>query len=115
MPKFLPVLLCIVAAGPLRAATTFGVPAAGLPEPLVLIAYDGVTYLVSGGGGATPYDVDRTASDRYQSTDFPNYHYVRFELRGQTLIGEMIRLDDYAAPSPAKWRVRDRFEISLRP
>ena len=64
------------------------------------LAQDGVTYLVSGGGGATPYEVDRTAADLYQSKDFPNYHYVRFELRGQTLSGEMIRLQDYAAAQP---------------
>ena len=49
------------------------------------LAQDGVTYLVSGGGGATPYEVDRTAADLYQSKDFPNYHYVRFELRGHDL------------------------------
>jgi acid phosphatase type 7 len=78
-------------------------------------ARDGVVYLVSGGGGATPYDVDRTALDLYQNTDFPNYHYVRFELRGHTLIGQMIRLDDYAAPKPGRWRISDRFEITLRP
>jgi acid phosphatase type 7 len=78
-------------------------------------AQDGVVYLVSGGGGATPYDVDRTASDLYQNTDFPNYHYVRFELHGNTLIGEMIRLEDYASPKPARWQAKDRFEISLRP
>ena len=40
MLKFLPVLLCMVAAaGAPRAATTFSVPAAGLAEPLVLITY----------------------------------------------------------------------------
>jgi hypothetical protein len=76
---------------------------------------DGVTYLVSGGGGAMPYEVDRTAADLYQNTDFPNYHYVRFELRGPTLIGEMIRLQDYAAAGPARWRTQDRFEITLPP
>jgi len=43
---------------------------------------DGVVYLVSGGGGARPYEVDRTPADQYQSADFPNYHYVRFELQG---------------------------------
>jgi hypothetical protein len=79
------------------------------------LAQDGVTYLVSGGGGATPYDVDRTAADLYQDRDFPNYHYVRFELRGPTFSGEMIRLQDYAAPSPSHWRLKDRFEISLQP
>jgi hypothetical protein len=79
------------------------------------LSQDGVTYLVSGGGGATPYDVDRTPEDLYRNTDFPNYHYVRFELRGQILSGEMIRLEDYAAAVPKRWQTRDRFEISLQP
>ncbi|MEO7205802.1 MAG: metallophosphoesterase [Steroidobacteraceae bacterium] len=79
------------------------------------LAQDGVTYLVSGGGGATPYDIDRTAADLYQGGDFPNYHYVRFELRGATLSGEMIRLQDYAARSPSHWQLKDRFEVSLQP
>jgi acid phosphatase type 7 len=79
------------------------------------VAQDGVMYLVSGGGGATPHDVDGTAVDLYQGRDFPNYHYVRFELRGDTLSGEMIRLEDYAAAKPTQWMTRDRFEISLRP
>jgi len=30
--------------------------------------------------------------------DFPNYHYVRFELHEGKLKGEMIRLEDHAAP-----------------
>ena len=78
-------------------------------------AQEGVTYLVSGGGGAKPREVDRPAADLYQGTDFPNYHYVRFELRQKTLSGEMIRLQDYAAVSPSHWQTRDRFEISLQP
>jgi hypothetical protein len=76
---------------------------------------DGVVYLVSGGGGAAPYEVDRTPSDQYQSGEFPNYHYVRFELHGDRLSGEMIRLGDYASAKPKQWQVRDRFEITLRP
>lgn len=76
---------------------------------------DGVTYLVSGGGGATPYQIDRTKADLYQSADFPNYHYVRFEMRGNSLSAEMIRLEDYSAAKPVRWRTEDRFEISLRP
>jgi hypothetical protein len=78
-------------------------------------AQDGVTYLVSGGGGAKPYAVDRLAEDLYQDSYFPNYHYVRFELHADTLICEMIRLEDYDQPKPARWKTRDRFEISLRP
>jgi hypothetical protein len=76
---------------------------------------DGVVYLVSGGGGARPYEVDRTPSDEYQSGEFPNYHYVRFELRGDRVVGEMIRLDDHGAAKPKQWQTRDRFEIILPP
>ena len=76
---------------------------------------DGVTYLVSGGGGATPYEVDRTAEDLYQSKDSPNYHYVRCELSGQTLSCEMTRLRDFAARRPSHWQIKDRFAISLQP
>jgi hypothetical protein len=74
-----------------------------------------LTYLVSGGGGATPYEIDRLSGDLYRNTDFPNYHYVRFELRGNTLTGEMIRLQDYAHLKPVQWKTMDRFDISLRP
>ena len=76
---------------------------------------DGVVYLVSGGGGAFPYEVQRTASDLYQNADFPNYHYVRFTLRDRTLSGEMIRLSDYATAHPTTWQALDRFEINLQP
>jgi hypothetical protein len=79
------------------------------------LAQDGVTYLVSGGGGAMPYDIDRTPADLYQGTEFPNYHYVRFELRGQRLSGEMIRLEDYGSANPSRWQIKDRFVISLLP
>ena len=73
---------------------------------------NGVVYLVSGGGGAKPYEVNRTAADRYQGADFPNYHYLRLELRGGTLAVEMIRLGDSAAARPGLWEVRDRFELN---
>jgi hypothetical protein len=76
---------------------------------------DGVVYLVSGGGGAAPYEVVRTPSDRFQGSDFPNYHYVRLELHGDRVTGEMIRLVDYGAADPKQWQIRDRFQITLRP
>src|ERR1700722_3718936 len=41
---------------------------------------DDVVYLVSGGGGAVPYYVERTAGDMYQSVLFPNFHYVKLTL-----------------------------------
>jgi hypothetical protein len=76
---------------------------------------DGVVYLVSGGGGAFPYPVERGASDLYQSAGYPNYHYVRLQMRGNTVVGEMIRLENYAAPAPAVWARKDWFELSLQP
>jgi hypothetical protein len=79
------------------------------------LARDGVTYLVSGGGGATPYDIDRTPEDLYRGAEFPNYHYLRFELHGQHVSGEMLRLEDHSAANPAHWQVKDRFEITLQP
>jgi hypothetical protein len=75
----------------------------------------GVVYLVSGGGGARPYEVDRTPADLYRGADFPNFHYVRFELKEKTVVGEMVRLGDSGAPAPGKWEVRDRFELTLPP
>jgi hypothetical protein len=77
--------------------------------------YDGIVYLVSGGGGASPYPVVRGASDLHRGAEFPNYHYVRLELRGNQVTGEMFRLRDYAAPVPDAWELKDRFEISLQP
>lgn len=97
-----------------RSAARF-VVSAGHIHNYERFALNEVVYLVSGGGGATPYDVDRTPLDRYQSGDFPNYHYVRFELSGNRVIGEMIRLGDDTVAAPKAWQTRDRFEITLRP
>jgi hypothetical protein len=75
----------------------------------------GVVYLVSGGGGAKPYEVERTPADLYQRTDFPNYHYVRLELHDDRLAAEMIRISHPEAATAPVWEVADRFELSLRP
>ena len=72
---------------------------------------DGTVYLVSGGGGAAPVPVTRTSKDLYQGTEYPNYHYLKFVLRGKHLNAEMIRLSDPQAEKP-KWEVKDRFDIS---
>jgi hypothetical protein len=69
---------------------------------------DGVTYLVSGGGGAVPYPVERTPADAYQDPSFPNYHYLKFVLAGDILNGTMYRLAD---PRTTKWEIKDTFEV----
>lgn len=70
----------------------------------------GVTYLVSGGGGAHPYVVDRTAQDKYQATDFPNFHYILFHLDGRQMEATMFRLGLPIAATP-EWQARDSFAI----
>jgi hypothetical protein len=77
-------------------------------------AKDGVVYLVSGGGGASPYEVERSRTDLSRHSDLPNFHYLRFELRDRHLIGRMIRLRDYTAANPADWEVGDRFELTAK-
>ena len=54
----------------------------------------GVDYLVSGGGGARPYKVDRSPMDLYQDTAFPVFHYVKFIPDGHKLRATMYRLDN---------------------
>ena len=53
----------------------------------------GVDYLVSGGGGAKPYQVDRSPMDLYQDTTFPVFHYVKFIRDGHELRATMYRLE----------------------
>ncbi len=73
----------------------------------------GVTYLVSGGGGARPYEVDRTPQDVYQDKDFPNFHYVRLDLEKHKLKATMFRLVDPSASKPV-WQEKDHFELNQR-
>ncbi len=73
----------------------------------------GITYLVSGGGGAHPYEVDRTPPDLYQDKEFPNFHYIRFELEKDRIRATMFRLADPAAATPV-WQEKDHFEVKRR-
>jgi hypothetical protein len=74
---------------------------------------DNIVYLVSGGGGAVPYEVERTPPDLYQSNEFPNFHYVKLTVGGGRLKGEMFRLDDPSAPEP-HFTLKDAFELEAR-
>ena len=71
---------------------------------------NGIVYLVSGGGGASPYHIIRTPEDLYQSTDFPNYHYVLFVEKGDRMEGTMVRVADPDAAAPS-WQEKDHFEV----
>ncbi|MEO7029571.1 MAG: metallophosphoesterase [Acidobacteriaceae bacterium] len=73
----------------------------------------GVTYLVSGGGGAHPYEVDRTPQDLYRDKDFPNFHYIRLDLKKHKLKAAMFRLADPSAAKPV-WQEKDHFDLNKR-
>ena len=75
---------------------------------------DDVVYLVSGGGGAKPYYVERTPDDLYQSVLFPNFHYVRITLEKDRLRASMYRLANPEAPRFEK-ELKDTFEIPMKP
>ena len=72
---------------------------------------DGIVYLVSGGGGADPRPIVRLPADLYQDPAFPNYHYVRFVLDGDSMTGTMVRVADPEAATPV-WQEKDHFEVS---
>jgi len=72
--------------------------------------YENVVYLVSGGGGARPYFVERTPEDLYQSLLFPNYHYVKLTLEKDRLHGAMFRVADPEAKI-LKVDLKDSFDI----
>ncbi len=76
--------------------------------------YQEVTYLVSGGGGARPYYVERTRDDKYQSKLFPNYHYVKLTLQGGTLHGTMYRVSNHEA-AVLSLEPKDTFDIEAKP
>ena len=69
-----------------------------------------IVYLVSGGGGADPRPIVRLPADLYQDPGFPNYHYVRFVLDGETMTGTMVRVADPDAATPV-WQEKDHFEV----
>src|SRR5882762_4800685 len=69
---------------------------------------DGVVYLVSGGGGAPQQTVERTPTDLYQDPSFPNFHYVKFVLKGDTVDATMYRLAD---SSGSVWEAKDTFKV----
>lgn len=76
--------------------------------------YGDVVYLVSGGGGATPYYVERTPGDLYKSILFPNYHYVKLTLDKDRLHGEMYRVSNPEAKN-LELELKDTFDIAAKP
>jgi len=70
---------------------------------------NGVTYLVSGGGGAKPHPALRLFGELSHLRTSVNYHYLRITIDGDHLSGVMVRFDP-GANDP--WSEPDRFEVS---
>jgi len=69
---------------------------------------NGITYLVSGGGGATPYMIQRSAGDFYRDPG-PTYHICTFTVDHEELRFQMLKLTFKG--TEAKWAVRDSFVL----
>jgi calcineurin-like phosphoesterase family protein len=72
----------------------------------------GVTYLVSGGGGAKPVPAFRMFGELSHLRTSTNFHYLRFTLDGDRLTGVMVRFDP--AATTQAWTEPDRFEVRAR-
>ncbi len=71
----------------------------------------GVTYVVTGGGGAEPYPLLlRGQADRYQDTAFPVYHYLTVDIEQHKLHAMMWKVKD---PEAATFNVEAKDEFTL--
>jgi hypothetical protein len=74
---------------------------------------DGVTYLVSGGGGAPPVPAVRMFGEKSKLHTSVNYHFVRFTLESGRLSGTMVRFEA-TDPSGDSWSEPDQFELRAK-
>jgi Icc-related predicted phosphoesterase len=72
--------------------------------------HGGVTYLVSGGGAAHAYPIERAPDDPFQSKEV-NYHYLLVEVGHQQLKVTMNRLD--LSTGKAVWTQPDSVKIAV--
>ena len=72
--------------------------------------HGGITYFVSGGGGAHAYPIERAADDPFQSKQV-NYHYLLVEVDRQQLKVTMNRLD--LSGGRALWTQPDEVKITV--
>lgn len=71
--------------------------------------HNGVMYIVSGGGGATPYMINRSPGDFYNKPG-PTYHYCTFNVNHSKLHFEMHKL--ISAGSNPEFSTEDQFDLT---
>jgi Calcineurin-like phosphoesterase len=75
---------------------------------------DGVTYVVSGGGGAKPVPVPRLFGEQSHLRTSVNFHYLRLTLWNDRLTCVMVRYDAAKDDPADAWTEPDAFEIRAR-
>ncbi len=75
----------------------------------------GITYIITGGGGAKPYPIYiRGPEDLYRDTRFPVFNYVVFLVHGPHIDTTMYRVDDPSSPTP-KMEPGEHFTLDAPP
>jgi Icc-related predicted phosphoesterase len=72
--------------------------------------HGGVTYLVTGGGGAHPYHISRTQDDPLRNYDV-NYHYLLVEVKPDSVKITMNRLE--LVDGKLKWSEPDKVTVDV--
>lgn len=72
--------------------------------------HGGVTYFVSGGGGAHAYPIERQPDDLFQSKEI-NYHYIEVKVEPGKMVAVMNRLE--LKNGVASWSQPDRVSITV--
>jgi hypothetical protein len=75
---------------------------------------NGITHVITGGGGARPYPVFiRGDQDLYHARTYPNFHYLVITLEGKHADVKMYRVVDPDAPQKSV-EVKDTFTLDAR-
>ncbi len=69
--------------------------------------YNGINYVVSGGGGASQHSIARKPGDLYDKAG-KNYHYCRITVSKTNATFEMIRLNE----NTGEWEIADGFTLA---
>lgn len=73
----------------------------------------GITYLISGGGGAKPYPVYiRGDLDLYRDTAYPVFHYLTLDIKGRELTAKMFKIKD-PDPNLKEWTMEQKDSFTL--
>jgi acid phosphatase type 7 len=74
----------------------------------------GISYIVSGGGGAKPYPVyARNPQDLYRDPAYPNFNYVVLQVHGKQADATMYRVADPKAATLST-EVKERFTLTAK-